>query len=64
MKAKKPMTIKVDQGVVHAVDKVSRLLTPRGRLYYLVCGMKYQLYWQTPRRRNVTCIDCIAAGSP
>lgn len=61
MKAKKPMTIKGNHDVVHEVVRRGRLFG-QGSEYVFACGGTLRLYWQYPRRRNVTCLECIAAG--
>ena len=58
----KPLTVKDGYDVVHEVVQTDRLLSKEGRLYHLACYEKLQLYWQKPRRRNVTCIACLAEG--
>ncbi len=57
------MTIVGNHDVVHEVVKRERLMTREGRYFTFACGRTLQLYYQYPRRRNVTCMDCIAAGA-
>jgi len=59
----KPMTIKDGFDIVHRVVQTDRLISHEGRLYHFACYEKLQLYWQKPRRRNVTCIGCLAESS-